>query len=311
MENPIQKIREELFKNLVSFLNEIEISFDYIDSDTILKIKNYISEIEENDESFMNFIKFTYNHLHTFEKDFSFILFSNQKFKKEKLNFLNDILLYGDSNDNCLLKFKIFENENKNTKRSFVKYIYNIYLTTYFINNQHSDENILTEELNNFISNIIKESTPPDNTNSGKGTPIEKSKRKHRRVNAIDLNNNLPNGLSGMEQMMNSLMGNKDILNIATDISNQMKNENINPMSMLTGLMTGKMDKNLEKLVDRIQEKVETKINTGEINKEVFEEQAKNIINTVNNVDFKDLGIPSLNMAMNNLMKEFNNEELK
>jgi hypothetical protein len=106
----------------------------------------------------------------------------------------------------------------------------------------------------------------------------------------------------GMGDMMSSILGNKEILNIANEISQQMKDENINPMMMISSLMSGKPNNQIEKLVGRIQQNVENKISNGEINKEHFEEQAKSIFESVNKTNLD--GIPGLSGMLGNLMKE-------
>jgi hypothetical protein len=310
-------IKDELFKNIESFVNELELSFDYIDKSVFENIHKYISEIKTDDNAFKSFSKYTFDHLKDFEKDISFALFSKQKVKSDRLNFLDQVHLLGDTQEKCLLHLSDFSKENKNTKKSLLKYLYNFYMTTFFI--QLEDTTKLTDELHTFVNNIqekLKESESvvvnvPSSSSSS-------SRPRHRRNAAIGgmpvggnmgipfLPGGLPAGLNlgGMENVMSSLLGNKDILNLATEISEQMKTERINPMSMLSGLMTGQIDPKLENLMGKIQQNVETKMQSGEINKEQFEEQAKNIIETVHNTDLNAMGIPGLNDAMEKLMKE-------
>lgn len=307
-------IKDELFKNIDSFVNELELSFEYIDKSVFDNINKYILELKKNQDTFSTFVQYTFNHLKDFEKDISFILFSKQKSKSNRLDFLNQIHLFGDNKDSCLLHLESFDKENKNTKKSLLKYLYNFYMTTFFI--QLDDSTKLTDELNAFINNIqekLKESELDIAVN------VPNQKQRHRR-NAIlpttstnlppkfpiNLPSNFPTNLCGMENIMSSLLGNKDILNLATEISEQMRSDKINPMSMLSGLMTGKIDNRLENLMGKIQKNVETKIETGEINKEQFENQAKNILETVHGVDLSNIGIPGLNEAMGKLMKENN-----
>jgi hypothetical protein len=91
----------------------------------------------------------------------------------------------------------------------------------------------------------------------------------------------MPKGLSGMEGVLNKLMQNEQIMSLATEVSEQIKTENMNPMAMLSGIINGKMDPRLNNLMTQIQEKVETKMQSGEIDKTLFEEQAKELFDNV------------------------------
>ena len=104
---------------------------------------------------------------------------------------------------------------------------------------------------------------------------------------------------------MESLLGNKEILNIATDISQKMHSQQLNPMSMLSSLMSGDIENSqLQGLVEEIQQKVEDKINSGEINKDSLEDQAKNIMGTISNNSDTLNSMPGMSSLINNMMKE-------
>ncbi len=74
---------------------------------------------------------------------------------------------------------------------------------------------------------------------------------------------------------LNSLMGNKELVKIAEDITNDLKNENVDPMSLMSSLLSGKSNKNIDKIVNKIQSKIET----GELNKDELEKQAQLLMN--------------------------------
>jgi hypothetical protein len=74
-------------------------------------------------------------------------------------------------------------------------------------------------------------------------------------------------------------MANKEIMNIASDMTNEIQIENIDPISLLTSLMSGKKDDKLLGIVHNITSKLEEKINTGKIDKNVLEKEAENILN--------------------------------
>jgi hypothetical protein len=80
-----------------------------------------------------------------------------------------------------------------------------------------------------------------------------------------------------------SLMENKEIMNIASDLTHDIQNQNIDPISLLTSFMSGKRDEKLECLVNNISTKLQEKINTGKIDKGVLEKEAENILNNFKN----------------------------
>jgi hypothetical protein len=94
--------------------------------------------------------------------------------------------------------------------------------------------------------------------------------------------------INGLSNIFQSLMANNDIMNIASDLSKDIKNENIDPMSLLTSLMSGQPNDKLNKLVTNITNKIETKINNGEIDKDLLEKQAENIMSSVQNKNLFD-----------------------
>ena len=307
-------IIDELWKNINSFVNEIDLTMDYLPQNIIKDINNYLENIKNNQESdeFKNFIKNTYEELHKIEVQLSGALFSKKKIHSSYYNFLNDITLF-----NRLLSFKLFENESKNTKKAFVEYLYNIYLSTMFINSssENLDLNKLSIQLQTFIDKLQKEAENVINDNEEeqlKEKELSKLSRQSKRRNAISEQGSLPdfsnlpglnsfNGMPGMQNIMSSILGNQQILSIASDISHQMQNDpTMNPMTMLSGLMSGNIENSpLQDLILNIQQKVEMKINNGEIKKEELEEQAQKVMD---NID-PNLFSPE---HMENLMKDLN-----
>ena len=319
----MEQIKQELFKNITSFVSEIELCFDYVDT---CKINKYIENIKKSPERFDKFVSSTCVHLKFFEKDICFVLFGKQKVKSEQYDFVNNICLFGDNEESCLLSLSVFKDENKNTKKSFLKYVYNIYMSSLFI--ATPDETQLTEELRAYVDKVSKEIAQA--TQATQATQAAQNQAAQPKRSAIhSVPDGVPAGMpsmasmmgmmggmmggggagmpAGLESMMSSILGNKDILNIATEISEQMKNEQMNPMAMISDLMSGKPDSRLNNLVSRVQENVESKISSGEINKELFEEQAKSIIQTVHNSDV-DLGVPGMLSNLMNDMKGMSGE---
>lgn len=309
-------IKKELFKNVDSFLNELELTMEYLDPQVLPSIRKYMEKIDTDEEEFNKFLEYTTQHLGSFEAKISAILFSNKKIKSDFYNFLNDVTLFSN-----ILNFRVFENESKNTKKGLIKYLYSIYMSSVFLN-QTKDKTNETDDLQNklseFVSKIQNEAETALKAEDIKQTKSGSSSSKHRRKNAISIghSNVHPDpsilaslsgmgGMGGMGDIMESILGNKEILNIATDISHKMQSQQINPMSMLSSLMTGNIENTpLQGLVEEIQQKVEDKINTGEIDKSKLEDQAKNIMGTISSNPSALNSMPGMSDLINNMVKD-------
>jgi len=90
---------------------------------------------------------------------------------------------------------------------------------------------------------------------------------------------------SGFNNIFENLMGNSGILSMATELSKNIQEENIDPMSILSSMMSGRPDETVQRLIKNISGKLEEKINNGEIDKELLEEQAKNMFEMTNMVE--------------------------
>lgn len=312
-------IKKELFKNVDAFLNELELTMDYLDPQVIPSIRSYIKKVDSEQEEYKQFLEYTTQHLGIHESKISAVLFSNKKVKSDFYNFLNGITLFSN-----ILSFRVFENESKNTKKGLIKYLYSIYMSCIFLNQtktetkKEADEatqdetELLTTKLAEFVDKIQKEAET-----TLKEEDIKESKpssSRHRRRNAISYGRSNLNqadpalaalGGGEMGNIMESILGNKEILNIATDISQKMQSQQINPMTMLSSLMTGNIENSpLQGLVEEIQQKVEDKINSGEIDKSKLEDQAKNIMGTISNNSDALNSMPGMSNLINNMMKD-------
>ena len=305
-------IKKELFKNISAFVNELELTMDYLDPQTVPSIKKYTSSIKKNNDEFKEFLEYTTHHLGSFESQISAVLFSNKKIKSDYYNFLHGVSLF-----NNILNFKVFENESKNTKKGMIKYLYSIYMSCVFLKQNTSSEKNEGEDLENklaeFVNKIQLEAQSALKENDIKQGSSSKQSIRHQRRNAISVPRNGPTqgGLGGgFDGIMESILGNKEILNIANDISSKMQSQQLNPMSMLSSLMTGNIENTpLQGLVEEIQQKVETKINNGEIDKNQLEEQAKSIIGTINNNPSALNSMPGMSDLISNMVKDMDNEK--
>jgi len=258
-------IENELLNTLGKFFNEIDLVFDYVDKQTVSKLKNYLVSLKDS-TNFKKFVKETILVLETYDKDISYIITTRNKIKTSQYSFLDNITLF----DNILC-LSCFSHENKNTKRTIVKYLYNIYMSIFilnfgFIDNLNIDS--FTTHLSDFLNGI--------NLNNEKEESIIEIKPYVKQDSRQNVNG--PN-----INFLESLMKNSDIMNLATDLSKDIQDQQIDPMMLLSSIMSGKPNDTIQNLVSNITNKIESKINNGEIDKTVFEQQAKNIINSVQN----------------------------
>ena len=84
---------------------------------------------------------------------------------------------------------------------------------------------------------------------------------------------NIPNNQFG--NVIKTLIQNKEIMSIASELTNDIQKENIDPLSLLTSMISGKQDSNLQNLIKNISTKLDDKINSGKINKEELEKDAE------------------------------------
>jgi len=274
--NIINLIRDELLKVLTRFFNEIDLVFDYIDKKVVENLHNFLKSLSD-ENNLKRFTNETIDILQSYEQNISYITNSKGKIKTLQYNFLNNIILFDG-----ILNFKVFVNENKNTKRSIVKYLYNIYMSVFILNFGIGNETLNTF-FNGIQDRILKEKKEFNTNSQGDGNLVTSVMK-----NNMETMPGMP-GMSGMSGMpgnfgnlIQSFMGNTDIMKLATDLSKDIESQNLDPMMLLTSMMSGKPNKRVQDLVENISNKIESKINNGEINKDILEEQAKNILNTVN-----------------------------
>ena len=263
--------KTQLFESINSFINEIELSFDI---PNLNDIKNYITLIQNDNTLLQSFIQTTHDSILPLDDTINKIIFQNQK--KANYTFMNDITLFNE-----LLSFSLFSKDNKNTKKQLLKYIYDIYslcsILLYF-----NDPVKLHSLLNRFYTRNT--SLPNQTVPQAKefDPPIQE-------ITPIVIpqlsQNNLPNlpDIGNFQHLMSGFMNNKDILNIAQEITSQIDHENFNPTDILSSLMSGNLnDGVLGNLMAKIQSTVDQKINNGSIDKDLLESHAKDIMEKMN-----------------------------
>ena len=303
MEAKTKYIESEL-KNLLSrFINEIDVSFDYVDKSVVDRLRKLMRNFDDKEE-YNKLANDTLIKLRNYEKNISYIMMSKRKLRGADYDFLNNLVLFND-----LLDFKIFNSENKNTKRTICTYLYNIYMTISVLNTGLSG--VVGEEFVDFVKNlqkrmeeeVLKEEEERKQSSQG----VQGVQGRDERDAMLNIKDQLINKLgnfkdnndfgdtlnqmmgdkgvldkatkkaSGFNTIFENLMGNSGILSMATELSKNIQEENIDPMSILSSMMSGRPDETVQRLISNISGKLEEKINNGEIDKELLEEQAKNM----------------------------------
>lgn len=278
-------IKTELVAVLTQMTNEFDLVFDYIPKDSINKLKKLIKELEnytitEDTERhpIESVLKECNKKLQPFEEQIFKVANSDKKIKSDELLFLDDIQIFDD-----VLDFRLFKNESKNTKRSLVKYLYSIYMSSCFFNidlGLHQTPETLTATLSAFaetLQNKIK--------NVDANTDTKNSNTRTSRINRIPNSRGRQDPTAAFNGLFSSIVDNPDIMNMATDLSRDLQQEQVDPMTLISGLMSGRPNAQLNRLVGNITSKIEQKISSGEISQDVLEAQAKSIMNAVKKSD--------------------------
>lgn len=279
--NPL--IKQEILSTLVSFITQLDLVFDYINNEYINKLRDFSSTLND-DKILLDFAETTYNTLKLHETNLSYIIMGKHKIKTSDYDFLNNIVLFSN-----ILEFNVFKDENKNTKKTIVSYLYNLYMSCFILKfGTKTDSEDFSNNLMSFIQNLQKVSQAPSpSINKKKKKSNSHSKNSNKNNSNFNLSNimNLvnPSQLNGLEDVFKSLMSNNELMNIANDLSKDIQNENIDPLTLLSSMMSGKPNNQIQKLVNNVTKKIEHKINKGEIDKTLLESQAKNIINQFQN----------------------------
>jgi hypothetical protein len=271
-----------LIKTLTKFFNEIDLVFDYVDKGIVGKLEKFLKHVS-NPNNMKVFVEETVPILKKYEENISKVI-AKRRVRTAEYDFLNDIVLFKG-----LLKFDVFKDENKNTKLSLVKYLHTIYMSVFVLHfgMVSGDVDSLTHHLSGFVKGIQDRISDEKLSQQLSQKLSKKDKRIRESSNDLrESSNNLPLPTSSgpnFGNLMESLMKNNDIMNLATDLSRDIQTQNLDPMMLLSSIMSGKPNETIQNLVSNITNKIESKINNGEIDKTMLEEQAQSIMNTVQN----------------------------
>ena len=269
----IELLEKEFVSTLKDLINEMDLVFEYIPKTTIEKLSKYLVTLEE-DKTFLNTEMKSFSEtVKPFEQELYKIAFGQQKLKRTNFKFMENLALFNNN-----LNFSVFNNENKNTKKTIVTYLNTMYLScafTYLNIDDNTPLSQLSNELNQFISSV---------SNRNNEDEIEEIKP----LNSSPKKN--PSDIFG------SLLSNQQLMSMADDISKTIQHENIDPMSLIGSIMSGKPNKKLNKLLNKVSKNIESKLESGELNKDELQEQANSIMNVINDSDLQNL--PMLNSLL-------------
>lgn len=92
---------------------------------------------------------------------------------------------------------------------------------------------------------------------------------------------NLNGSQSDIMNSMQSLMGNKDLMSLATELTHDIQQQNIDPLTLLSSLMSGQKNECIDKLMKSVSDKLEDKVNNGELDTNMLQQQAESMMSLV------------------------------
>lgn len=265
-----QLVKADLIKTITSMLNEFDVAFDYIDKDTLSKAKDVVSSMSTDQDTLDTFVKDTLAQLQEYSGEMASVVLATGKLKSSSFNFLSNVRL-------LQVDFENFVQENKNTKKTLVNYLYNIYMACLILS-FNFDSNVDLSSINTQMQGFIDQLKDQVPAGSSAGTQSVSRRRARRQMQG--------NGgsSSGIDQMMSNIFGNSNIMEIATDISRDLEKEKIDPLTLMSSIVSQRPNAKLNNLLANISNKIENKINSGELDKEELEKQAQSVLNNVQNL---------------------------
>lgn len=290
LEEQMDKLRSLVEKDferaITQFANEVDLLFDYITPEIKTKLHKYCKRISSEKQFRECEMKAILDKLKPFEDKIYQISVVKTKTKTNDLEFINNLVLFDD-----ILEMHLFSKENKNTKVSLVNYLSSMYMAasfgTFGISGDFNIEE-LSNELSNFVESIkqkaelasqpVPKRVHKKKTSSGRQTPLQQ------------------NGTAGL---FDAIMSNPVIMSLAADLTQDIQNQNLDPLTLMSSLMSGKPNGQINNIVSKITNKLETKLSSGELNKDALEQQAEQIMSAVQSSDFASR-VPMLETLLQN-----------
>ena len=139
------------------------------------------------------------------------------------------------------------------------------------------------------ITKIEKELIEQEKNNDvGSSSNSRKSKKQFEQVTK-NLRKN-PNTMNDVNKLMSDLMGNKEIMSIANDVSKQFQEKNIDPSKIMSSLLSGNLNNpELKDIFENVSNTIEQKINDGTIDKTALESQTNSIMSQISKTNLGDI----------------------
>lgn len=265
----MNKFIETDYKNkLKNFITQLEISFDYVKEDVVMNVNQYISETDLND-----ICTEISRELSPF-RDVIHKICNTNKVKTKEYMFLENIKLFGE-----VLKFDLFKDENKNTKKSIVENLNSILNETNVINLLMSKQNVSDADIENLIENM----------QSMQSMQSTQSTQSTHAVDLPDLSGLMSGDMSGLMSgdlsgVVDDLMKDDTISGLVKDISKEFETGKLNPMdlmSIITNPQSIQQNSALQGIISNITSKVESSVKNGSIDPSKLEEQAKKLLSKI------------------------------
>jgi hypothetical protein len=197
-----------IITSLHSFINTIEISFDYIPEAVI---NNFNKHVINTNKQVM--FKEIFDTLHIYHHEIINITNHKGKLKKIDFGFMDSIKLF-------TLKLDLFTNENKSTKKNLISHIYNFYYPIYLQVSENSDpEYIKSLNLTVIAPVVVPEKVNPLDSLLGNKDIMSiandiQAKITNENINPMDILSSLMSGSDGgpaLQSLVESVTKNVDL----------------------------------------------------------------------------------------------------
>ena len=248
-------ILNHLVKSLNDFINELDIAFEYIGNKNISKIKKYIKKIDKDQDILNDFVNSTLSMLKPYTETI-IKLSGDKKAKAQEFLFLNYIQLFKYKNGDdifYILDFAIFKDENRNTKKSIIRHLNKIYMGCFSysilvfpdIQGMTDISQNMQENLQNMLQNMMPNMAQNMMPNMAQTMPMP---------NMAEIMPQLQN--FNPESLINSMLSNSSLTNLVEELSNDIQEKNIDPMSLVSSIFSGSNDPTVSNIFDKIQRKL-------------------------------------------------------
>lgn len=255
-----------LTETFARFVNELELSFEYIKEEERVKLLELttLESFKNNPENLGNLN----STLEKFSEEICKVQFAKGKISSNDYSFLKNITLFD------FFSFEPFLTENKNTKRSIVNYLYSFYIFSSASDNNQKALEMIESLQKNILENV-----------SSSSSSKKQKKNKNELGDLSNLTKNLrknPGAMNDVGKLVSDLMGNKEIMSIANDVSKQFQENKIDPTQLMSSLMSGDMNNpQLKSIFENVSSTIEQKISDGSIDKDALEDQTNSIMSKI------------------------------